>query len=59
MPKGKIDLKDQEEPKKVPLEDAVPDRKVMIGGNLLEEEKAELLETLANNKDISPGQPPT
>ena len=59
MLKGKIDLKDQEETKTLLLEDAVPDRKVMIGGNLLEEEKAELLETLANNKDISPGQPPT
>ena len=52
MPKGKTYLKDQEETKIVPLEDAVPDRKVMIGGNLLEEEEAELLETLAKNKDV-------
>ena len=52
MLKGKIDLKDQEETKTLLLEDAVPDRKVMIGGNLLEEEEAELLETLAKNKDV-------
>ena len=51
MSKGKIDLKDQEETKTVPLEDAVPDRKVMIRGNLLKQE-AELIETLAKNKDI-------
>ena len=51
MPKGKIDLKDQEETKSVPLEDAVLDRKVIIGGNLLKEE-VELIETLAKNKDI-------
>ena len=38
MPKGKTDLKDQEETKSVPLEDAVPDRKVTIGGNLSREE---------------------
>ena len=59
MLKGKTDLKDQEETKIVPLEDAVLDRKVTIGGNLSEEEEAELLETLANNEDILPGQPPT
>ena len=35
MPKGKTDLKDQEETKLVPLEDVVPDRKVIIGGNLI------------------------
>jgi hypothetical protein len=29
MPKGKTDLKDQEETKVVPLEEAVPDRKVI------------------------------
>ena len=52
MPKGKIDLKDQEETKTVPLEDAVLDRKVTIGGNLLKEEEAELIETLAKNKDV-------
>jgi len=34
MPKGKTDLKDQEETKSVPLDDAVPDRKVTIGANL-------------------------
>ena len=52
MPKGKIDLKDQEETKTIPLEDAVPDRKVTIRGNLSEEEEAELVETLAKNKDV-------
>ncbi|XP_066396472.1 uncharacterized protein [Miscanthus floridulus] len=52
MPKGKTDLKDQEEMKTVPLEDAVLDRKVTIGGNLSEEEEVELLETLAKNKDV-------
>ena len=34
MPKGKIDLKVQEETKSIPLDDAVPDRKVTIGANL-------------------------
>ncbi|XP_066374594.1 uncharacterized protein [Miscanthus floridulus] len=52
MPKGKIDLKDQEETKLVPLEDVVLDRKVTIRGNLSKEEEAELIETLAKNKDI-------
>jgi hypothetical protein len=40
---GKTDLKDQEETKSVPLENAVPDRKVTIGGNLSREEEAELI----------------
>ena len=48
MPKGKIDLKDQEETKLVPLDDAVPDRKVTIGANL----SKELIQTLAKNKDV-------
>ena len=52
MPKGKTYLKDQEETKLVPLEDAVLDRKVIIRGNLSKEEKAELIETLAKNKDV-------
>jgi hypothetical protein len=52
MLKGKIDLKDQEETKLVPLEKAVLDRKVTIGGNLSNEEEAEVIETLAKNKDI-------
>ena len=52
MPKGKTDLKDQEETKLVPLENAVPDRKVTIGDNLSNEEEAELIETLAKNKDV-------
>jgi hypothetical protein len=52
MPKGKTDLKDQEETKTINLEDVVPDRKVTIGGNLLKKEEAELIETLAKNKDI-------
>ena len=41
MPKGKTDLKDQEETKSVALEDAIPDRKVIIGGNLSKEEEAD------------------
>jgi len=53
MPKGKTDLKDQEETKSIPLEVAVPERKVIIGGNLSKDEEAELVETLAKNKDIS------
>ena len=52
MPKGKTDLKDQEETKLVPLDDAVPDRKVTIGANLSKEEEAELIQTLAKNKDV-------
>ena len=52
MPKGKIDLKDQEETKLVPLENAVPDRKVTIRGNLSKEVEAELIETLSKNKDV-------
>jgi hypothetical protein len=51
MPKGKIDLKDQEETKVVPLE-AASDRKVIIKANLSNEEEVELIEILAKNKDI-------
>ena len=39
MPKGKTDLKDQEETKSVPLEDVVLERKVIIRGNLPKEEE--------------------
>jgi hypothetical protein len=59
MPKGKTNLKDQEETKSVPLESAMPDRKVTIGGNLSKDEEAELIETLAKNKDVFTGQPLT
>ena len=52
MPKGKTDLADQEETKAIPLEQAILDRKVIIGANLSEEEELELMETLAKNKDI-------
>ena len=52
MLKGKTDLKDQEETKLVPLEDAVLDKKVTIGGNLSKEEEVELIKTLAKNKDV-------
>jgi hypothetical protein len=52
MPKGKIDLADQEETKAIPLEEAVPDRRVIIGANLHKEEEGQLIETLAKNKDI-------
>jgi hypothetical protein len=51
MPKGKTDLKDQEETKVVPLE-VVSDRKVIIGANLSNEEEAELIAILAKNIDI-------
>jgi hypothetical protein len=36
----------------VPLEQAVPDRQVTIGANLPAKEEAELIGTLAKNKDI-------
>ena len=39
MPKGKTELKDQEETKLVPLENAVPDIKVIIGGKLSSKKK--------------------
>jgi hypothetical protein len=52
MPKGKTNLKDQEETKSVPLENAVPNRKVTIGDNLLKDKEAELIETLAKNQDV-------
>jgi hypothetical protein len=52
MPKGKIDLTNQEETKTTPLEQAMPDRKIIIGANLSQEEESELKETLAKNKDI-------
>jgi hypothetical protein len=52
MPKEETDLIDQEETKSVPLESAVLDRKVVIGGNPSKKEEAELIETLAKNKDV-------
>jgi hypothetical protein len=52
MPKGKTDLKDQEETKSVLLENTVLDIKVIMGGILSKEEEAELIETLAKNKDV-------
>ena len=52
MPKGKTDLKDQEETKLVPLENTVPDRKVTIGANLSKAEETKLIETLAKNKEV-------
>jgi hypothetical protein len=52
MPKGKTNVVDQEETKAIPLEEAVPDRRVIIGTNLRKEEERELIETLAKNKDI-------
>ena len=52
MPKGKIDLKDQEETKSVPLENVVLDRKVTIRANLSKAEETKLIETLARNKDV-------
>jgi hypothetical protein len=52
MPKGRTDLKDQQETKLVSLEDAVLDRKVFIGGNLSTKNKIELIETVTKNKDV-------
>jgi hypothetical protein len=52
MPKRKTGLKDQEKTKSVSLEDTIPDRKVIIGGNLSAKEEAELIKTLARNKDV-------
>jgi len=44
MPKGKTDLKDQEETKSVLMENVVPNRKVTIGANLSKAEETELIE---------------
>jgi hypothetical protein len=44
-------LKDQEETESVHLENAAPDRKVIIKGKLSKQE-TELIETLAKNKDV-------
>jgi hypothetical protein len=52
MPKGTASLNDQEDTKMVPLEQAVPDRQVIIGANLSAREEAEFINTLAKNKDI-------
>jgi hypothetical protein len=52
MLKGKTNLAEQEETKTTPLEQAVPDRKIIIGANLSQEKESELVETLAENKDI-------
>jgi hypothetical protein len=52
IPKGKTDIKDQEEIKSITLQDAVLDRKITIRANLLKAEEAELIETLAKNKDV-------
>jgi len=46
MPKEKIDLADQEETKYVPLEEAVPDRKVIIAATLSRDEEVQLLNVL-------------
>jgi hypothetical protein len=52
MPKGKTDLKDQEETKSVPMDNAVPDKKVIIALSACQMKKKELIETLAKNKDV-------
>jgi hypothetical protein len=59
IPKGKTDIKDQEETKSIPLQDAVLDRKITIGANLLKAKEAELIETLAKNKDVFAWSTPT
>jgi hypothetical protein len=58
MPKGKIDLKSQEETKSGSLENAIPDRKVIIGGNLSAKKEAELIETSKTKMSLL-GQPLT
>jgi hypothetical protein len=40
IPKGKTDLADQEETKAIPLEEATPDRRVIISANLSKKEEA-------------------
>ena len=52
MPRGKTNLKEQEETKSIPLKGAIPDRRVTIVANLSSKEEQELLEVLAENKDI-------
>jgi hypothetical protein len=52
MPKGKTNLKDQEETKTIPLEAEIPGRNVIIGAQLPLEEEMELMKTLVKNKDI-------
>jgi hypothetical protein len=50
MPKGTASLK--EDTKMVLLEQAVPDRQVIIGANLSAREEAELIDTLAIASDL-------
>ena len=52
MPRGRTDLADQEKTKCVPLQEAVPDRKVTISATLSKEEELELLDVLQKNQDI-------
>jgi hypothetical protein len=52
MLKGKMNLKDQEETMSALLENIVPDKKVIIGGNMSEEAEVDLIDTLAKNKDV-------
>ena len=46
MPKGETDLADQEETKCIPLEDAVPDKRVTIAATLSKDEELQLLSAL-------------
>jgi hypothetical protein len=46
MPKGKMDLADQEETKCIPLEDVVLDRRITIAATLTRDEEMQLLNVL-------------
>jgi hypothetical protein len=50
MPKGKIDMADQEETKLIPIEKELPDRKVTISSQLSKAEEQELMETLVKKQ---------
>jgi 16S rRNA C1402 (ribose-2'-O) methylase RsmI len=52
MPRQPTNLNDRVETKSVPLEDALPDRKVIIGAELTKQEEEELLDILSKSKDI-------
>lgn len=52
MPRRATNLNDEAETKSVPLEDALPARKVIIGAKLTKQEEEELLDILSKNKDI-------
>jgi 16S rRNA C1402 (ribose-2'-O) methylase RsmI len=52
MPERPTNLNDKVETKLVPLEDALPNKKVIIGAELTKQEEEELLDILSKSKDI-------